>query len=403
MSLKNPFAVYIVGFGLALLLYQLGWSELYPPLSPDLIAFFLWSFLAAGILALLVQPAVAETSAYLPGLLPWWSWIPVAVTFGYEIWQSGGIPIVMVARGVNFFVLERDANHLHGFTLWSVFAAVRFADFLYGRRLRHLIEAMMVIVFYGLMVYRGPAIMTVVSFGFLILIRFGRIRARYWALGAAAFVAILLVNGLMGDLRSPNQEEAGAPSPAFRTSGMPRTFFWGYLYATAPIANFEEAVARTPGQQGNALEFIATELLPDTFSRRILPLLNPAIESGTGNLVSRDQLYSWSAPLITVGLNTASIFGRSYGYFGWLGPVIMFVALSAFCILYLILIRDSPYRVVALALLNTLVLLCLINNMLASAAMIPQLVWPLLLPPWRILPAQAETFLSNKTVIPECG
>jgi hypothetical protein len=47
------------------------------------------------------------------------------------------------------------------------------------------------------------------------------------------------------------------------------------------------------------------------------------------------------------------------------------------------MIRNSPYRVPALALLNVLVVFCLFNNMLAAATMLPQLVWPLLLPPWK--------------------
>ena len=123
-------------------------------------------------------------------------------------------------------------------------------------------------------------------------------------------------------------------------------------------------------------------MLPDTISKRILPLINSAIDSGSGNLVSRDQLYSWEQPQISPGIDISTLFGRSYGYFGWIGPVIMFVALSAFIIIYVILIRRSPYRVPALALLNVLVVFCLFNNMIASAAMLPQLVWPLLLPPW---------------------
>lgn len=61
----------------------------------------------------------------------------------------------------------------------------------------------------------------------------------------------------------------------------------------------------------------------------------------------------------------------------------MFVFLSAFIIFYLVLISKSPYAVPSLALLNTLIVLCLINNMVASAAMLPLLVVSVLLPPWR--------------------
>jgi hypothetical protein len=135
-------------------------------------------------------------------------------------------------------------------------------------------------------------------------------------------------------------------------------------------------------EQGTVAEFVASDLLPDTISKRILPLLNDRIQSGGGNLLSRDMLYSWEQPQVSPGLNISTVFGRSYGFFGWIGPVIMFMALSGLIIIYIILIRKSPYRVPALALLNVLVVFCIFNNMIASAAMLPQLVWPLLLPPW---------------------
>ena len=60
--------------------------------------------------------------------------------------------------------------------------------------------------------------------------------------------------------------------------------------------------------------------------------------------------------------------------------LLMFVIISA--VVYLLVISRSPFRVPCLALLNTLILFCLFNNMLVSAAIIPQLIWPLLLPPW---------------------
>ncbi len=57
---------------------------------------------------------------------------------------------------------------------------------------------------------------------------------------------------------------------------------------------------------------------------------------------------------------------------------IMFIALCGFIITAgVVLIRNCPYRVPALALLNTLVVFCLFNNMIASAAILPSLIWPL--------------------------
>ena len=380
--LKNPFLVYLATFGAALGIYQLNWSEIYPPLSNDLLLFFGATFVSALLLAMLVAPAVAQTKDYRPGLLPKYTGWFVAATFGAEIVLAGGIPLLLIARGASFYTVEAGASHLHVFVLWSIFSTIRFADYLYSGRRLYLLEATLPIIFYGLLVYRGPALICMVSWVFVFAIKHGGIKLKHGLLFAILGAFALLLNGLIGDVRSPGQESVGVPSATFRDSGIPRTFFWSYLYATVPIANFQLSVDKLVREQGNVAEFIASDLLPDTISRKILPMLNERIATGQGNLISRDQLYSWEQPQVALGLNISSIFGRSYGFFGWLGPVILFVVLTIFIITYLILIARSPYRVPALALLNTLVVFCLFNNMIASAAMLPQLILILLLPPW---------------------
>jgi hypothetical protein len=283
---------------------------------------------------------------------------------------------------VKFYDIEAGATHLHVFVFWSVISTIRFADYLYSRRLFYLVEAMLPVVFYGLLVYRGPALICIVSWLFVFIIKHRGIRLKHGMVAVAVGLLVLYLNGVIGDVRSPGQESIGAPSEKFKSSGIPQTYFWSYLYATVAIANFQLSVNKLPGGEGTVAEFVASDLLPDTVSKRILPLLNNRIRSR--NLVSRDQLYSWAQPQVSPGLNISTIFGRSYGFFGWLGPMILFLALTFFIIVYLILIRSSPYRVPCLALLNTLVVFCLFNNMLASAAMLPVLILPLLLPPWRI-------------------
>lgn len=390
---KNPFITYIVAFASVLALYHAGWSEIYPPLSWSMLLFFAVTFVVAGLLARAVVPLVAGGD-YQPGLLPGWAVIFVVVTFAGEVYLMGGVPLVLVMHGARFFKLEAQVTHLHVFTLWSVFSTIRFADFLYSARpirYRYLAEAVLVVVIYTVMIYRGPAIMTLASWAFLTIIRFNGLRLKYFAMILATTAVVVYVNGALGDIRSPGQEAAGAPSVALQEmaadmpaplASAPRRAFWGYLYATVPLANFQNAVDKMDRREGTLSEFVVTEMIPDTFSRRIMPLINPTIESNRGVFITRDQLYPWSLPLVSEGLNTATMFGRAYGYLGWLGAATMFAVLATFSIAYLIVISYSPYRVPALALLNTLVLFCLINNMLASAAMIPQLVWPLVLSLW---------------------
>jgi hypothetical protein len=389
--LKNPFLTYIMSFGAVLAIYQLGWSDIYPDLSWDFLLFFALTFLASFWLARLIAPFVDRTHDHVPGLLPKYTGLFVVATFAGEIYLAGGIPLLAIISGAKFYMLEANAVHLHAFTFWSVYSAIRFADFLYSRRYFYLFEASLTFIFYVMLVYRGPAIMVVLSWIFVFVIKQGVLRLKHAAIAAGVGLMVFYINGRIGDVRSPGQETSGAPSAAFRNSGIPQTYFWTYLYATSPTANFQLTVNKLRGEHGTVAEFVASEFLPDTISKRILPLLNDRIDTGGGNLVTRDLLYSWEQPQIARGINISTLFGRSYGFFGWIGPLIMFLALSAFIAVYAILIRRSPYRVPALALLNVLVVFCLFNNMLASAVMIPQLVWPLLLPPWRHTAADAKT------------
>jgi hypothetical protein len=387
MLLTNPFVVYVLSFAATLLLYQLGWSELYPNISLSLAVFFLSTFLAATLLALLLSPSVTRPAKYQPGLLPnFCIWIVIG-TFLVEIAIMGHVPLWLVIKGQKFYQLEAEASHLHAFTFWSAFSVIRFADFLYSKRWRYLLEASITPIFYILFVYRGPTIMCFTSWCFVWLIWKGRgLSLRRVLLVGCAGLGILYLNGILGDIRSPGQELAGRPSAAFKESGVPSTFFWAYLYLTAPIANLQLTVDTDSRGHGSVPEFAASELIPDFLAKRIMPRLNSQIASIAGNLSTRDLLYSWDQPQISDGLNIATLFGRSYGYFGWIGPPLMFLILSVFILVYLIMTRDSIYQVPCLALLNTLVVFCLFNNMLASTAMIPQLVWPLLLPPWRTQP-----------------
>src|SRR3546814_925664 len=155
--LRNPFVVYVATFAGALAVYQLGWSEILPPLSLEVATFFGVSFAIAALLGKLIQPAVANIGEYRPGLLPSYAGLFVLATIAGEIWLNG-IPIVRVMRGENFYEMEAAARHLHVFSLWSVYSTIRFADFLYSRRRLYLLEALVPLIIYGLFIYRGPAI-----------------------------------------------------------------------------------------------------------------------------------------------------------------------------------------------------------------------------------------------------
>jgi hypothetical protein len=370
--LKNPFIVYILSFGGVLAVYQLGWSEVYPKLSFDLLIFFGGTFYVSLLLALVVSGTVRETSEHQPGQLPKYTLVLLLACFAADLIYTGGIPLILVARGqFDYAGEDLGVPHLHVFTVTmaSGFSTIRFADYLYSKRLRYLAEAFIPFVYLILIFYRGPILVCLVSWAFVFLIKRGRLGALRGSVIVVIALVVLHLFGLLGNLREGEGaiEALGKPSEAFQSSAIPKTYFWTYIYLTSPMANLQLAVDTPTLGEGNAAVFAVSEMLPDFVSKRILPLLDA------------EQV---KAPEVSRGLSVAGLYGRSYVYEGWIGPVALFGLLAVLIVLYLRLIRHSPYRVPCLALLNTFIVFCTFQNMIAFAGLILQLIWPLFLGSW---------------------
>jgi hypothetical protein len=372
MLLKNPFAIYILAFGGALATYQLGWSELYPKLSLALLAFLGLSFLVMAMLGLVVHNDVAEIEAYRPGQMPTFAVLVLVAVWVADLLYAHQLPMLALIRGSYSYgsFPGIPTAHVFAVTFGGSVATIRFADMLYSRgwqRWRYLAEAMIPIAFFALVNYRGVVVIALVSWGFIYIIKRGGLGLWECLAAAVLGLAALYLFGAYGDVRTGGIEHLGRPSDAFVASGVPRTYFWGYLYYTSPLANLQHTI----GTAFPRLDFWAgvelpiSEMLPDFLSNRILPML------GTQRLAT---------PEVGPNLNVATIFARSYLYFGWAGVFAMFIYFFSFILIYLRLIRKSPYRVPCLALLNTLVIFCTFDNMIAQTFFVAQLIWPLLLP-----------------------
>ncbi|HEV7877816.1 hypothetical protein [Bradyrhizobium sp.] len=369
--LKNPFVIYILSFGGVLAVYQLRWSEAYPALSSDLLAFFGLTFLVSILLAFAVSGVMRETGGYQPGRLPKYTVLLVLAGAAADLIYTGGIPLILVIAGkFDYAGEDLGVPHLHVFTVTfgSVFSTIRFSDYLYSKRLRYLAEALLPIVYFILIFYRGPVMICMVAWAFVIFIKRGRLGLLRGSLIVAFALLILHLFGVFGNLREGDEsaiEKVGRPSQAFQESWIPKTYLWAYVYMTSPLANLQTAVDAPSLERRTLAEFAVSEMLPDFVSKRILPSL------GAERV---------KTPEVSRGLNVATMFGRSYVYAGWIGPTLLFTLFAALIVVYLQLIRRSAYREPCLAQLNMFIVFCTFQNMIAFSGLILQLVWPLFLP-----------------------
>jgi hypothetical protein len=365
-----------------LLTYQLGWSEVYPNLSLPLLSFLFLTFVVAALLAAVVSADVNKRIDYNnPALLPHWLIYLLVLSFSADLINTPQIPLLAVLGGDVFNGTDIGVPTLHVIngTFGSVFSVIRFTDFLYTRRPRFLIEAFAPIVFFALIIYRGPISVILATWGFVFLIKDGLTLKRGISLAAIA-VAGLFLFGLFGDLREGSSEviqKVGRPSAAFKASGVPAPYLWTYIYLTSPLANLELAVANPSLEGSSVAEFAISEMLPDFISKRVLPQL-----ASYSSLV-QERVFT---PEVSPGLNVATLYGRAFVMLRWTGATILFAQLCLLILVYVRLIRDSPYRLPCLALLNVFVLFCTFHNMLSYTGLILQLVWPLLLPRPRAWP-----------------
>lgn len=368
----NPFIVYIASFGSVIAVYQLGWSEAYPDLSPALLAFFAATFVVAAALAWMTRDD-AGAARYRPGLLPSFVVWPLMASFAADIIYTGYVPLLSSFADGFVFSGEIGVPSLHVFntTFGATFSAIRFCDFLHRRRLRDLVEAIVPVVFYLLILYRGPILMLLVTWFFVWIMK-GGLGLRRAVAVAAMSIMVLFAFGKLGDLREGSQaiDKVGRPSDAFMASGISPAYLWTFVYMTSPIANLQLAAAETSLQQYSLADLVVSELVPDVISKRILPHMR------AGHLLPEDRL---ATPEVSKGLNVASLYGRAMVMRGWWGVAAMFGALCALIVVYLRLMRHSPFRLPALALLNCVIVFCTFQNMIAFSGVLLQIVWPVLL------------------------
>ena len=366
--LINPFAIYVLAFGGAAGAYALGWSYIYPPFSIESLTFLALSFLAAGMLAAATYSTTSRIHVIGPRI-PDWVIVPLALLFYGDIAYSG-FPLKQIAEETfEYASAELGIPHIHVFagTFAITFSAIRFSDFLATRRWRYLLEAAIPIAYLLMIVYRGPAMICFVSWGFVYLIMRKPALPALAALSVVALVGLYLF-GLFGDFRQQSEQQIltlGKASEGFERSGVPRAFFWTYTYLTAPLANLQLATDIKNLDVRSAPEFLVSEFLPDVLSKRTLPLLGPPRRLDT--------------PQVSPGINVATIFGRAAVYAGWPGIIAMFAWFCIVVLVYLRLIRNSALAVPSLALLNTLVVFCTFENMIAHSGVFLQIVWPPLL------------------------
>ncbi len=376
--LINPFAGYAAGFLLALGVYSLGYSDLYPPLQPSLNWFVLSTCVVCLCLARSASKRV-QIVAYDPEPVRRHIAIFAAIMglFVVEVIVNGGIPLLLITAGADVSYLDFGIPVLHvAFFGFCYFFAVYWFDLYLLRR------GLLFLAFSGcalctsiLMFSRGAFVITLIALIGVYIQRRG-LRLRLLVIFAVLSAAALWGFGRLGDIRTHGVTgesvilTIGDASDKFLNSNVPTELFWPYLYASSPLANLQLNISNRVPTNSPSLYF-ALEFFPDFISKR---------------LVSEETRNASIPFLITEELTVSTMYGWSFALLGWPGIWLSFSYFVVVSLICLKVLRRSRYLVSATSILTSLAFLGIFDNMYVFSGGILQVYIALLLKGFERIP-----------------
>jgi hypothetical protein len=379
----NPFFVYVICFSVPLFLYLLDWSYLYPTLTFDLVAFLCGTFIISILIGLYVNK---KHALQYKGVVKTFSVtkVLIALTIGnmIDFAYEGRIPLFSIINMVtqeNYGSFGVPSFAVLVSTLGSFTTTYLFYAYLVTKEKKYLYGSLYMFIFPILIFSRGIILLNLSNMLFVYLFTIQKNKAKIYLRLTMLMLAVLLVFGYAGNLRTSNQLskddfsssrkimlELGKAKPAFVNTSIPPEFFWSYIYISSPLANLQENVNRynVNYSMKSVLTYLNYNLIFDSISNRLGEVLNL-------NKLDNNQI----APYLTVG----TIYSGSYSGLGWVGMTITFCFLMAVAFFYVAVLKpDNPYYTVGLSILNTIMLFNLFDNMISFTALSLQLVYPLL-------------------------
>ncbi len=379
----NPYFCYGIAFSTALLMYLMGWSELYPALSVALLSFLILSIivhLVLGVRFRLKGFANFSKLPFRPGIAPWFVTVFLFGLWFAEFVHAGGIPLLMILfkQPYDYKLFGIPTLHVFIVTFSSFYTIFLFHLYLSSRSGQILFLYTLNLIAAILIYNRGMLLFNLSASAMLFLIYQGRLSRQLFAAGIPATIIILFFFGMLGTLRVAHESgttysnegflKTGGASDTFRNSGIPPEFFWAYIYTTSPLANLQQNVALNdppPFGISTTGRWLNNEVIFDFISKRINYV--------TGQTRAEQKM-------IPGPFNACTVYSGSYSYLGWTGLILMAILIVAVPpILIRILPPSSPFFLTSLTLLNTMFLFMIFDNTIRFTGLSFQLMYPLVL------------------------
>lgn len=396
----NPYFSFSAGFLVALILYALPWSSLYPPLSGNVLSFLLVTITLAGSFGLFWRRKIIYKATNVDHDVRVAIWVTAIMMMLWlaEFIYAGGIPIAMILTSQRFDYTQFGIPTLHVFlvTFSSFYTIFLFHVYCSSRSKLVLTLVLLHLGMAVLIFNRGMLLFNLSSLACVYAITSAKISMRTVALSFPVGLLVLYAFGVLGTIRVSHLANTsysnehfmnlGQATSDFRNGVIPHEFFWSYVYISSPIANLQENVDKYHNREvstQNVLYWTNNEVAMDFISKRIN---------------SKFDLKPAGDFRIHGNLTAATIFSRSYSYLGFTGLILMALIILALPLLvWRIVPPSSPMFVSTIAILCTMYLFMMFENTVRFTGLSFQLLYPIALHYiFKRLPALKSFFVNNK-------
>ncbi|CAN5308705.1 hypothetical protein BH10BAC4_BH10BAC4_04540 [soil metagenome] len=378
----NPYSCYAFSFTVSLLVYGLGWSQLYPSLTGSLIAFVGLTIVLHLILGLYWKSKVKfnfiQSYSFLDPLF--------TTVFIYLLWMAdfiyeGGIPLfkILLDQPYNYRLFGIPSLHVFTVTFGSFFTIYLFSLYIIDKKKKHLI-LFSINLFAALLIYsRAMLLFNISSAIFVYFLNSPSLSWKKSSVLIAGVTFLVYFFGVLGTLRVSFETKekynsnlflsTGQASTAFKESWIPNEFFWGYIYFSSPVANLQENITTftvPPFSASRLFQHFNNEMLFDFISKRINRLAH----------IEREK----ENTLPGTPFNVSTVYSRSFSYLGWPGMFLMAVFVLLLPLLYIRFLPSNQYQISAIAIVSTMYLFLFYDNTIRFTGLGLQLVYPFLLP-----------------------
>lgn len=379
-KIANPYSIFVVSWLTCLVLYSLGWAEIFPPISLNLFIFLIFLivvFALTGILFNRIKLPVSKDSVKLN-----YKWLIIVNTIIFTSnFLYSGIPLLKGTRQEDFGIptIIVIATTLNCFT--SVYC---FYLFLKTGKKKFILLSVLCLSLFAMVFSRGNIMMSLMTMFFLwINVKLPKLTIKKIVGIISGFLFVSYLFGVAGNFRTVNglvdqgftNDDSytsnvimglGGASDSFREGVVPGEFFWTYLYVTSPLSNLQYNINRNkpPLTLIGLTGLIVNELLFDAVSKRI---------DASFDTKRKD------VDLLVEQLTVPTTLAGSYVYAGWWGMAVFMFVFWLFPFLYTLAVLKNPLGIIGISTLCTVYFFSIFDNMFILTGLMLQIFFPIIL------------------------